>query len=324
LGCTHHELPFGFTLTFGPEKRAGERALGEIDTRELRELQDQAAQSIAFDAFAAGVPDLLLVNHISLLAGAALGLSVRFDVPYRITSYGTDTAMLLRYPSHAAQFTEAARRAERLFAISSYVAQQVAAATSVGPVEVLGGAVDPTFFHPPVTPRVPGNRIAFVGRLVTEKGIWTLLDAFGQQWAASDLDVIGEGPLLNPIRNYLVDSPSGRRVHLHGYVAPERLSEVLERSELLVVPSTWQEPLGLVVLEAMACGIPALATAVGGIPEMIDHGVNGYLVPPGNAQALAEGINDILGNRSVLLSLRRGCNEREIPTYTDLAERMIA
>ena len=93
------------------------------------------------------------------------------------------------------------------------------------------------------------------------------------------------------------------RVHFLGYVpdAGRRLGEL----DVLVVPSR-AEPFGLVTLEAMAAGVPVIATDAGGSPEIIRHGREGFLVPPGDEAALAARLNDLLGKPL----LRRECGQR--------------
>ncbi len=321
-GFTTCRLPFEMTLTFGPEKRPGETTLDELTTEQLESMAEQAAEIIAAREFLDTKPDLIIANHINLMALVAWRLSNRFDVPYRIISYGTDTQLLLKDRRYCHIFGTAARGAEKILSISGFVAKEIES-TVGGRVEVLGGGVDLDLFYPlPSIPKVK-NRLVFFGRFVTEKGLWTLLDAFSLQKSAAELELVGEGPLRGEIETFLSTSPLRGRVKLTDYVAPERLRDILVCSGLAVVPSTWQEPLGLVVLEAMACGLPVVASSVGGIPEMISDGVNGLLVPPGDSLALAAAIDSAAGDPLLYGRLLDGVGRTVIPSYDGLARKAI-
>jgi hypothetical protein len=76
-GCTSHELPFDVTLAFGPEKRPGETALDELSTEDLRALIERATSSIAREVSRDRRPDLIIANHINLMAGVGQQLSDR-------------------------------------------------------------------------------------------------------------------------------------------------------------------------------------------------------------------------------------------------------
>lgn len=321
-GFSTCQLPFEMTLTFGPEKRPGETTLDELSTEQLETMAEEAAKTIAAKEFRNTKPDLIIANHINLMALVAWRLSNKFDVPYRIISYGTDTQLLLKDRRYRHIFGTAARGAEKILSISGFVANEVLS-TVGGRVEVLGGGVDLDLFYPsPSIPKVK-NRLVFFGRFVTEKGLWILLEAFSLQKNAAELELIGEGPLRGEIETFLSGSPLRDRVKLTDYVAPERLRDVLVCSGLAIVPSIWQEPLGLVVLEAMACGLPVVASAVGGIPEMISDRVNGLLVPPGDPLALAAAIDSAIGDQSLYKRLLDGVRQTVIPSYHDLALKAI-
>ncbi len=322
-GFTTSRLPFAVNLTFGPEKRPGETTLDELTTQQLEMMAEKAAETIGKREFPGKKPELIIANHINLMALVAWRLAKRFDVPYRIISYGTDTQLLLKDGRYRLLFGEAARGADRILAISEFVAREIRA-TVGGQIEVVGGGVDPGLFHPLPSPPKVSSRLVFFGRLVTEKGLWVLLHALEQLNSAVRLEVVGEGPLHDEIESFLALSPLRGRVQLTGYVAQERLRDILIRSGLAVVPSIWQEPLGLVVLEAMACGLPVVSSAVGGIPEMITDGVNGLLVPPGDPDALARAIDRVVGDPSVYERLLAGVARTEIPSYADLARKIIA
>jgi glycosyltransferase involved in cell wall biosynthesis len=323
-GCTSYELPFKFTLTFGPQRRPGERTFDDFSMAELHTLAADAAEAVEEQVLAGGTrPELLLVNHISLPADVARRLSERWRVPYRLISYGTDTQLLLEGPRYVEWLRPAVERAERIFAISGFVANQLQGCFAGTDVRVLGGAVDTTVFRP-VAADGRADRLAYVGRLVTEKGLWTLLEALDRLDPRLALDVVGEGPLSEPLREAALRRPNGR-LNLLGYLPPEGVQEVLGRSVALVVPSLWQEPLGLVVLEAIACGVPVIATEVGGIPEIVEHGRTGLLVEPNDPEALARTIALLVSDLSLRQRLRDHClTKTTIPTPSDLAAKVLA
>lgn len=321
-GLTTCSLDFGMELTFGPEKRGGEVTLDELGAEEIEKIAAAAARTIASSEFSGIKPDLIIANHINLMALTAMRLSGEFGVPYRIISHGTDTKLLLKDRRFCDILGVSARRAEKILSTSKFVAGEISA-TVGGNIEVLGGAVDPELFYPsPAVGRVE-KRLVYAGRLVTEKGLRVLIDAFALQKSADELELVGEGPLRSEIEEYLYRSPFGSRVKLSGYVTPGRLRDILASAKLAVVPSLWQEPLGLAVVEAMACGVPVVASLVGGIPEMISDGINGLLVPPGDPRALAAAIDKVLGDRAVYERILEGVRKTAIPSYHDLALKVI-
>jgi glycosyltransferase involved in cell wall biosynthesis len=322
FGMSVFGLPLGCDPTFGPEKRSGETTIDEIDSATLRAMDERSA-TVILDSLTAGDHyDLILANHINVMALAAQHLSRALGAPYRIISYGTDTQLLLRDQRYRALFGDAARDADRIFTISAYVAAEVNASVG-GRVEVLGGAVDKDLFFPPQTQRTAGKSLIFVGRLVSEKGLWPLLRSFELQSAASELKIAGEGPLRPEIEARLRTPPLHGRVRLLGYMQPPALRAQLIASDVAVVPSIWQEPLGLVALEALACGLPVIATTVGGIPETIRDGVTGLLVPPDDATALAAAIDRLLGDAEVYRRMAAAVAAAPVPSYRDLARRVI-
>lgn len=326
FGITTCALPFRFDITFGPEKRAGEIALDEISSPVLADMASAAALKVEKELLQRCKPDLIVANHINLMARVAWHLHAKLQVPYRIISYGTDTQLLLRDRRYVELFGEAARAANQIFAISAFVGREIHQTIPGAAVEVLGGAVDRKLFYLPANGTSPPKRkrILYVGRLVTEKGICTLIEAFRTQTTAAELVLAGEGPLLPKLRQYVSTNGLSHKVKFLGYVPSSSLRSVLLESSLLVMPSTWQEPLGLVLLEAMACGVPVVASAVGGAPEVVADGVNGYLVPPGDADALAGAIDRVLGDAASYREMRENVRRTRIPSYRDLADMVIA
>lgn len=320
-GMTTWKLSLRHDVTFGPEKRNGEVALDEIDGAEMEAMALEAAEKVGAEAFGRHPPDLLIANHINLNALICRHLHQRFNVPYRVIAYGTDTQLLLRDRRYRDLFGEAARDADGIYSISAFTGREVEQ-TVGGNQRVLGGGVDPRHFHRDGGPVSRNGTLVYVGRLVTEKGLWTLLEAMAAQRSATELILMGEGPLREPIEAYMRRGGHRFRVRFAGYVPPSEMRATLLEGCAVVVPSLWEEPLGLVVWEALACGIPVIASAVGGIPEMIRDGGNGILVPKGDAGALAAAIDRLLGDPACYERIRAGVEQTRVPTYRDLAARL--
>lgn len=132
-----------------------------------------------------------------------------------------------------------------------------------------------------------GDGLLFVGRLTEEKGVRLLLDAWARhpERALGPLRLVGDGPLRG-----LAEEAAARRadVELLGKLAPDQVQAQMRRSAAVVVPSTWAEPFGLVAVEAMANGRPALVTDAGALPELV--GPTGGWVVRADVAALAEGL----------------------------------
>jgi glycosyltransferase involved in cell wall biosynthesis len=135
------------------------------------------------------------------------------------------------------------------------------------------------------TPAEEGKYALFLGRLSEEKGLITLLTA--AQQANVPLYIVGEGPMRTTLE-IIIAQDKLTQVRLAGYLAGPALAQAIARARFTVVPSEWYEVFGQIIIESFARGKPVVATAVGGIPEIVDDGVDGLLVPPGDATALAK------------------------------------
>lgn len=132
------------------------------------------------------------------------------------------------------------------------------------------------------------NRFAFVGRLVSDKGCEVLLQALAgcaQRGYLFGLDIYGEGPEKENLNALAHKCGLSEQVSFHGKVRGEALVQAYNRSLAVVVPSVWEEPLGIVALEAMACGRVVIASAAGGLGEVVE-GV-GLTFVRGDSRALA-------------------------------------
>jgi len=135
-----------------------------------------------------------------------------------------------------------------------------------------------------------GEYLLYFGRLSREKGVGTLLKACRALESPVPLLIVGEGPE----RAALEREAHGLPVSFAGYLSGSALSDALKGSRLVVIPSECYENAPLSLLEALAAGKPVLGARIGGIPELIDDGENGFLFEPGDASSLAEVLNRFL------------------------------
>jgi glycosyltransferase involved in cell wall biosynthesis len=140
----------------------------------------------------------------------------------------------------------------------------------------------PTMTEADIRARLSGARGAvFVGRLSPEKGVDTLVEA----WRGLDvpLRIVGTGPEEERLRALAGDQPS---IEFLGELPHAAVIDELRRAGMLVFPSRWDEPFGLAIIEAMACGTPVIATNRGAAPELVNDRVTGLLVPSDDPAAL--------------------------------------
>src|SRR3989440_6688420 len=190
----------------------------------------------------------------------------------------------------------AARRSDRVVAISSYTADEVRELVQV-PIEVIPYTT--SLPPPPVPPagrRSPGApfTVLFVGRLVERKGVSHLVDAVSQLLPGADvrLVIVGDGPERARIEARVRERGLDGRVAVRGQVSDAELQAAYAGADAFVLPAVVDrrgdtEGLGVVLLEAMNHRVPVIASAIGGITDIVEDGVSGLLVPPGDAPALA-------------------------------------
>jgi glycosyltransferase involved in cell wall biosynthesis len=217
--------------------------------------------------------------------------------------------------------------------VSAYSARELGAPESR--TRVIYGGADPTRYAP--EPSQARRGVLFVGRLTPHKGVDRLLQALP---AGALLRVVGSTghDRRRPERDYprlLRFLARDKQVEFLGTAADDQLPGLYRSAEVLALPSVERtcygreirvsELLGLVVLEAMASGTPVVASRIGGLPEVIDDGETGFLVPPGDVVALHDRLDQLLGDPR--LARRLGANARaavlERFTWAKVAERCI-
>lgn len=173
--------------------------------------------------------------------------------------------------------------------------------------------------------------ILYFGRLSEEKGITTLLDAI-RQLPDCRLVIAGDGPEKNALEA-CVTGEMATRVRFAGHLSTEETMRLAARARLTVLPSVWYENCPMSILESFAVGTPVVGSRIGGIPELIDDGVDGLLFEPGNAVDLATALSRMMGGPEVCremgargrrkvedrYSLER-CYEQLLPVYVSAVQ----
>lgn len=180
------------------------------------------------------------------------------------------------------------------------------------PIEIIPYPVDTNRFCP-VAQRANTKRVLFVGRVEARKGADVLLRAVPRVLAQHpDAEFIFAGHVNEELRNLVDAAPP--QVKFLGVVPHGELPALYQRATVVVVPSLWDNSPN-VIYEAMACGVPVVASRVGGIPELVENGATGLLVPPRDVPATTEAILDLLSNRARCAEMGRRGNEKAIACY---------
>ncbi|HEV3407293.1 MAG TPA: glycosyltransferase family 4 protein [Gaiellaceae bacterium] len=319
LGRAHARRVDCELVTFG---RAGRRwrEPGGLRVRVLRSLAflgGHPAHPVALGlGHALGGADVVHAHHLrstpSRLA-AVHALVRRF--PAAVTDHGLgggDWAGLLP------------RLFDRFLTVSAYSARELGAPPSR--TRVIYGGADPDRFSPDRDAVRSG--VLFVGRVTPHKGIDRLIEALPEDAELRIAGSAGHDP-DPPERDYprlLERLAAGRRVRFLGAVPDSDLPALYRHAEVLALPSVHRtrygreiavsELLGLAALEAMASGTPVVASAVGGLPEVVEDGVTGFLVEPGNVEELRARLTEVLADRRLAERLGRNARERVLATFT--------
>ena len=211
----------------------------------------------------------------------------------------------------------ALRISDSIVAISSYTAREIARFAKV-PVDVIPYTLP--FAEGESKARLPrsgGFQVLFVGRLVERKGVKHLIKAIALMppELGARLVVIGDGPERMVLEGGIRDSGLGARVDFRGRVSDEELRAAYATSDVLVLPSILDargdtEGLGVVLLEAMSYAVPVVASDIGGITDIVEHNKSGLLVPPGDAAALAEALEQLARDASLARRLGSAGEQR--------------
>jgi colanic acid/amylovoran biosynthesis glycosyltransferase len=198
---------------------------------------------------------------------------------------------------------EKMRRAAFVVAVSSYARSQLFRWLDHAhwpSVKVVHCGVDPAFHKVEPAPPAEAPRLVCVGRLCEEKGQLLLVEAahrLARKGIKFELVLVGDGAMRAEVESLIARYGLARQVRITGWISGNRVREEILAARALVLPS-FAEGLPVVIMEAMALRRPVLTTYVGGIPELVRPGENGWLFPAGDVDELAAAMEDLL-SRSI-------------------------
>jgi glycosyltransferase involved in cell wall biosynthesis len=170
-------------------------------------------------------------------------------------------------------------------------------------------------------------RVLFLGNVMGRKGLHTLLEAVSYQLSALQVDVVGsltsEPEYSKQMQEFVVVNGLSSTVHFHGSLNNQPLIEKLKNAHVLVVPSSY-EGFGIVYLEGMGFGMPAIGTTAGAAGEVIRDGVDGFLIQPGDAHSLATKLQIMNERRDVLVQMSLAARTRYLaqPKWNQTANQI--
>ena len=236
--------------------------------------------------YSAGIPALILGR----LSGAKVVISEHYT--------GFQRGLIRGYDRFTARL--AFRYADLVAPVSLNLARDVQAVEPRAQVQVVENVVDTDVFHPPAgRGHAPDGsaRLLTVAALTAKKGHADLLAALAElrRERQVTLDLVGGGELRGELNERAQRLGVAKAVRFHGERPKEEVAELMREADLFVLPSRF-ENLPCVLIEAIASGLPSVAAAVGGVPELLD-GNGGVLVRPGDPRALAAAIACALDHR---------------------------
>ncbi|MBZ0156706.1 MAG: glycosyltransferase family 4 protein [Alphaproteobacteria bacterium] len=259
------------------------------------------------------------VQHIhahfaSTAAELSLCLSLMTGMPFSFTTHGYDV-----FFSPHRFYRTMGEHAKFVVAVSEFNREYLAERYRVPKekIRVVRCGIDTDLFRPHRTAAEKDIDVVTVARLHPVKGLPYLVRAcrtLKEKRREVRCAVIGEGRERESLQRMIREEGVGENIALLGNRSPEEVVQYLSRSKVFVLPST-SEAMPVSLMEALACTVPVVATRVRGIPELVEEGVNGYLVKPRHSRLLAEKISLLLENDELRERMGRAGRERVVRDF---------
>jgi glycosyltransferase involved in cell wall biosynthesis len=265
-----------------------------------------------------------LHNHIATATCTVAMLTSEISgIPFSFTLHGPD----IFFEPRRWRLDAKIRRASFVACISHFCRAQAMAFADPGDwdkLAIVHCGVDPSRYLPSQdrVARSTGHNLLFVGRLAAVKGLPVLFQALAGM--VSDhpdlkLTLIGDGPDRVLLQGQVNQFGLQDHVAFSGYQSQDAVAKALLENDLLVLPS-FAEGVPVVLMEAMAAGLPVLTTRIAGVPELVEDGISGILVPPGSVNALADGLRKLLADADLRHRMGQAGRQKVIAEFTASTE----
>jgi glycosyltransferase involved in cell wall biosynthesis len=263
-------------------------------------------------------PHIIHVHHAFPFSWVARFIKSTYQVPYIITVHGSELPTAQKDKRYIALTMDALRRARRIVPNSFYTKEwmlEVFGDEYRRQVRVIPGGVDVRKFKNVKTDDIDrqfnlkGKKVAvFAGKLTTYKGVKYLVRAAKK--IKGEVLILGDGPERKNLERIVKDEKI-TNVRFLGHLGTETnfLIKFYSRADVFIAPSVWDEPLGLVILEAMACETPVVVTRKGGIPLAVKDGKNGLFIKPRNSNDIAEKVNYLFEHEEIRVKMGKKARE---------------
>jgi glycosyltransferase involved in cell wall biosynthesis len=266
------------------------------------------------------MPDLLHAHYAT--SYGFMGACCNFH-PFIITGWGADIFDTSRevIVKHLLKF--AFRKADAITVLSEITKKEIAGLTKKY-VHLVPFGVDTTLFRPAVKILQPGIfRIGTIRTLSEKYGVEFLVRAFAKlsaKYPHTYLEIVGDGGLRKSLETLCDELQVSERVRFYGFVNQqtdfEKYYSILSQFDVFVIPSVLHsETFGVACVEAGACGIPVIASDVGGLPEVIRHGETGFIVSPGNPEAIVQAVEKLIVDKELRISMGKAGREYVLENY---------
>ncbi len=277
------------------------------------------------------LPDHLHSHFINGPTSIAMFLGRLLDVPYSFTMHAS---MIWLDPI---AFSNKLETAAFCVSISEYNRQYVLDTYGSGyadKIHVVHCGIEPGKLAREVPSKASGDKLRLlgVGQLNRRKGFHVLIPALAalrDRNVDFDCTIVGDGAERNALEEQIASLELGERVRLAGALLHEDVKRELERADAFVLPCVisedgWRDGIPVALMEAMAYGLPVVSTDILGLPELIEHGTGGLLVPSGDVEALTDALQRLANDRGLRDTLGRNGRAKVLSDFNNArsAERL--
>ncbi len=312
------DLPFPVAFTGHPEWPDCKLYTG-LKNEEIWEVYDAFLRA-TIKAVEDFKPEIIHVHHAFPTAWLAAFIKDTYNINYMVTIHGSELPTLERDRRYYQRTFDSMYRAKRIFPNSGYTRDwflRIFKGNFHEKCRVIPGGVniDKFIYSESGAKSVDKELhlhgkpvVVFAGKLTKYKGVEFLVGA--AKHIHGEVVILGDGPEKQRLQDK-AKQLNLTNIHWVGHLGAgvKKLVPYYSRADVFVAPSVWDEPLGLVILEAMACQTPVVVTRKGGIPLAVTEGFNGLFVRPRNSSEIVEKVNKLLDNAT--MRYKMGQNARK-------------